>query len=143
MNNSLRLTTSASKSILSENNTFRSSIKSDKIDISNKGKENLFNKNNLEFTIPNNNVNINDNLSKINENFFIDKKNKKVFHLFDNIDLMERRLNYLNVNINYLQVNLGNYYNSFSPTPNYIYLNNNLLISPKAPYYPLTICPAI
>ena len=41
---------------------------------------------------------------------------------------MERRLNYLNVNINYLQVNLGNYYNSFSPTPNYIYLNNNLLI---------------
>ena len=143
MNNSLLLTTSSSKSILSENNTFRSSIKSDKKDISNKGKENLFNKNNLEFTIPNNNVNINDNLSKINENFFTDKKNKKVFHLFDNIDLMERRLNYLNVNINYLQVNLGNYYNSFSPTPNYIYLNNNLLISPKAPYYPLTICPAI
>ena len=71
------------------------------------------------------------------------KKDTKVFHLFENIDLLQRRLNYLDVNINYLQVNMGNYYNSMNPMPNFVYYNNSLLINPKAPYSQIPIIPAV
>ena len=47
------------------------------------------------------------------------------------------------VNLNYLQVNLGNYYNSMNPMPNFVYYNNSLLINPKAPYSQIPIIPAV
>ena len=142
-NNSLVLTAISSKSVNSENKSLRSSNLSDKKDILNNVKTNLFNKNNLEFTIPKKDVNINHNLSEINYFTCKYKKDTKVFHLFENIDLLQRRLNYLDVNINYLQVNLGNYYNSMNPMPNFVYYNNSLLINPKALYSQIPIIPAV
>ena len=90
--------------------------------------KNLFNKNNLISNGKNNNKIIK-NKYNIN-NFATFDGNKKVFHLFDNVDLTKRKSDGLIVN-SCTYYNLGNYYNINIPntTQNYIYYNNPLVIN--------------
>ena len=136
-NNSSAQSTLSSKSILSVNNTLRSYILSDKKKINNNIKTNQFNANHLKFNISNSKLNIYNNLSNINNNFCLNQENKKVFHLFENVDLLQRKFNDLNINNNnYIFANFGIYYVFNIPNPrlNYVNWNNTLLLYTKASY---------
>ena len=82
-----------------------------------------------------NNVNINNNFYHNNKNIYAYSEKKKVYRLFENIDLTKRSPNDGNVN-NYLCCNLGNYYSINTPilSPNYFYVNHIPLINHKASY---------
>ena len=136
INNSSGLSTLSSKSFLTDNNTLRSPILPNKNTINDNIKINQIKSEHLKFNLPGNTININNNLSIINNNFCAHREIKKVFHLFDNIDLMKRTLNNYNVNNNFIYINSGNYYNYNIQTPklNYVYLNNYLLINCKEQY---------
>ena len=99
---------------------------------------NIDNKTNIIINSKNNNVNINNNINYFNNkknSCLYERTNKKVFHLFDNIDLTQRRSNNLNVN-NHFYCSFKNCY-TFTPVIryNYVYLHNTLLTNNNgAPY---------
>ena len=90
-------------------------------------KTNTFNKNNLISNSKNNNKIIK---NKYNNNFGTFDGNKKVFHLFDNVDLTKRKSDGLIVN-SCKYYNLTNYYGINTPnTPqNCIYYNTPLVLN--------------
>ena len=75
-------------------------------------------------------------------NFSIRREAKKVYHLFDIIDITDGKYNNLNINKNVYTNYSNNYYyninsiNIPSQRPNFVYSNNSLLINinPEAHY---------
>ena len=142
----------SSKSCLSGNNTFTNSLESNKKiilkDIKFKPKHINNNNNNLNINFTKYNDNINNNLQNYisyynnMNNFYAQIEYKKVYHLFENIDLTNGRFNDLNIN-KYVYTNYtNNYYNTNSiniPSLNqsYIYPSNRLYINinPEAHYH--------
>ena len=139
----------SSKSCLSGYNTFTNSLESNKKNILNdiKFKPKRINNNNLNINFTKYNDNINNNLQNYisyynnMNNFYAQIEYKKVYHLFENIDLTNGRFNDLNMN-KYVYTNYTNNYNTNSiniPSLNqsYIYPSNRLYINinPEAHYH--------
>ena len=137
----------SSKSCYSGNNNYINSIESNKNNILNEARakpNHINNNNNFNSNQPVYNNNINNNLSNYIynfNNFCIRREAKKVYHLFDIIDITDGKYNNLNINKN-VYTNYSNYYyninsiNIPSQRPNFVYSNNSLLINinPEAQY---------
>ena len=139
----------SSKSCLSGNNTFTNSLESKKHilnDIKFKSSQ-INNNNNLNINFTKYNDNINNNLQNYisyynnMNNFYAQIEYKKVYHLFESIDLTNGRFNDLNMN-KYVYTNYTNNYNTNSiniPSLNqsYIYPSNRLYINinPESHYH--------
>ena len=141
----------SSKSCLSGNNTFTNSLESNKKiilkDIKFKPKHINNNNNNLNINFTKYNDNINNNLQNYisyynnMNNFYAQIEYKKVYHLFESIDLTNGRFNDLNIN-KYVSTNYTNIYNTNninipSLNHNYIYPSNRLYINinPESHYH--------
>ena len=139
----------SSKSCLSGYNTFTNSLESNKKNILNdiKFKPKRINNNNLNINFTKYNDNINNNLQNYisyynnMNNFYAQIEYKKVYHLFESIDLTNGRFNDLNIN-KYVYTNYTNIYNTNninipSLNQNYIYPSNRLYINinPEAHYH--------
>ena len=95
-------------------------------------KTNTINKNNLISNNKNCNKIIN---NKYNNNLGTYEGNKKVFHLFDNVDLTKRKSDGLMVN-RCTYFNVGYYYNIniYNTPPFFVYYNNPLMINRMRTY---------
>lgn len=136
----------STKSINSENNNLRSSLFSSEKKAENKVKiipnqqklnynYNISNNNNLSLINNNNNINFS---NSIKSPCIYQRNNKKVYHLFDAIDLTKRNFEESNVNKPFY-ITLGNYYYNYSNniplcSPNCVMINNNILINSGASY---------